>query len=47
MPNSMVIRISNYVGIHFIETSALDSNNVESAFVNIIHEIYKQTLHDQ
>ena len=28
------------VGLAFIETSALDSTNVEKAFMNVIKEIY-------
>ena len=27
-----------------IETSALDSSNVEEAFMNIIHQIYAKTI---
>jgi hypothetical protein len=32
------------IGIGFIETSALDSTNVEKAFMGIIKEIYHLTL---
>ncbi len=31
-------------GFAFIETSALDSSNVENAFMSIIKEIYKLTV---
>lgn len=33
--------------MHFIETSALDNTNVETAFTNILSDIYKQTLQKQ
>ena len=29
-----------FIGLAFIETSALDSTNVEKAFMNVIKEIY-------
>jgi GTPase SAR1 family protein len=32
------------IDIAFIETSALDSTNVEKAFVKVIHDIYHQTI---
>lgn len=41
MPKKMVrdlVIIS--IGLAFIETSALDSTNVEKAFMNVIKEIY-------
>jgi hypothetical protein len=34
------------IGIGFMETSALDSTNVEKAFMGIIKEIYHLTLSD-
>jgi hypothetical protein len=48
MPRSTVRnRVYNSIDINFIETSALDSSNVETAFVRIINEIYQQTLREQ
>lgn len=35
------------VGIAFIETSALDSTNVEKAFLNVIKEIYTRAMTEQ
>lgn len=35
-----------FIGIGFIETSALDASNVENAFMGIIKEIYHLTLND-
>lgn len=34
------------IGIGFIETSALDSSNVEKAFMGLIKEIYHLNLND-
>jgi hypothetical protein len=34
------ITMNETVGIAFIETSALDSTNVERAFMNVIKEIF-------
>lgn len=34
------------IGIGFIETSALDSSNVEKAFINVINDIYKSTVYE-
>lgn len=31
-------------GLYFIETSALDSTNVDKAFLKVIHDIYQQTV---
>ena len=31
-------------GIQFIETSALDSTNVDKAFYKVISDIYQQTV---
>jgi hypothetical protein len=39
-----LILIINFIGIAFMETSALDSTNVEKAFMGIIKEIYHLTL---
>ena len=33
-------------GIQFIETSALDSTNVDKAFLKVIHDIYQQTVQE-
>jgi hypothetical protein len=35
------------LGIAFIETSALDSTNVEKAFMNVIKEIYIKATTEQ
>ena len=35
------------VGLAFIETSALDSTNVEKAFMNVIKEIYLKAVTEQ
>jgi GTPase SAR1 family protein len=32
------------IGISFIETSALDSTNVDKAFMKVINDIYHQTM---
>ena len=34
--------IHNFLGIQFIETSALDSSNVEKAFFKVVSDIYQQ-----
>ena len=35
-----LLKVNMYIGLAFIETSALDSTNVEKAFMNVIKEIY-------
>ena len=30
-----------FIGIHFIETSALDSTNVDKAFYKVVSDIYQ------
>lgn len=37
----ILIGLRFYIGIGFIETSALDSSNVEKAFINVINDIYR------
>ena len=39
-----LMKFNQYTGLAFIETSALDSTNVEKAFMNVIKEIYQKAM---
>lgn len=45
MQHNMVLPILAFIpiniGIHFIETSALDSTNVDKAFYKVVSDIYQ------
>ena len=42
-----LIKVNKNTGLAFIETSALDSTNVEKAFMNVIKEIYQKAITEQ